>query len=290
MSLRWGQRTHVMGVINITPDSFSDGGRFDRPERALAQARRLVAQGVEILDLGAQSTRPGAEDVGAAEELARLLPALQLIRNAIECGELRCPLRCDDPQANGRPLISVDTYRAPVAEAALTAGADWINDVSGGRADPAILPLVAQAGCPYVLMHSRGDSQSMDGLTDYGRIGVVRLVLAELQQASERALAAGVRREQLIWDPGLGFAKTTEQNLELLRELPLLRAEGIPLLVGPSRKRFIGAVLDEPRAKARLWGTAAVVAQCVSVGVDVVRVHDGGPIVQVARMADALWR
>lgn len=290
MSLRWGQRTRVMGVINVTPDSFSDGGRFDRPERALAQARRLVAQGVEILDLGAQSTRPGAEDVGAAEELARLLPALQLIRNAIECSELRCPPRSDDPQASRRPLISVDTFRAPVAEAALAAGADWINDVSGGRADPAILPLVAQAGCPYVLMHSRGDSQSMDALTDYGSAGLVPVVLAELQQASERALAAGLRRDQLIWDPGLGFAKTTEQNLELLRGLPLLRAEGIPLLVGPSRKRFIGAVLEEPRAKARLWGTAAVVAQCVSVGVDVVRVHDGGPIVQVARMADALWR
>jgi dihydropteroate synthase len=188
------------------------------------------------------------------------------------------------------PLISVDTYRAAVAEAALAAGADWINDVTGGRRDPEILRLVAEAGCPYVLMHSRGDSQSMDGLTDYGAAGLVPTVLAELRQASDRALAAGLRREQLIWDPGLGFAKTTEQNLELLRGLPLLRAEGIPLLVGPSRKRFIGAVLDEPRPKARLWGTAAVVAQCVSAGVDVVRVHDGGPIVQVARMADALWR
>ena len=290
MAWRWGQRTRVMGVINLTPDSFSDGGRFDRPERALAQARRLVAQGVEILDLGAQSTRPGAEDVGSAEELARLLPALQLIRDAIDSGELRCPPRSDASQASDRPLLSVDTFRAPVAEAALAAGADWINDVSGGRADPAILPLVAQAGCLYVLMHSRGDSQSMDGLIDYGPRGVVSGVLEELQRASERALAAGLRRDQLIWDPGLGFAKTTEQNLELLRGLPLLRAEGIPLLVGPSRKRFIGAVLEEPRAKARLWGTAAVVAQCVSVGVDVVRVHDGGPIVQVARMADALWR
>ena len=290
MSLRWGQRTRVMGVINVTPDSFSDGGRFDRPERALAQARRLVAQGVEILDLGAQSTRPGAEDVGAAEELSRLLPALRLIRGAIECGELRCPPRSDAPQASGRPLISVDTFRSPVAEAALAAGADWINDVSGGRADPAILPLVAQAGCPYVLMHSRGNSHSMDGLTDYGAVGVVQSVISELHRASQMALTAGVRQEQLIWDPGLGFAKTTEQNLELLRGLAQLRNEGIPLLVGPSRKRFIGAVLEEPRARARLWGTAAVVAQCVSAGVDIVRVHDGGPMVQVARMADALWR
>ncbi len=289
MAWRWGQRTHVMGVINVTPDSFSDGGQFDRPERALAQARRLVAQGVEILDLGAQSTRPGAEDVGAEVEQQRLLPALKLIREAIAAGELLCP--ADGAQQEPQPpLISVDTFRAPVAEAALEAGADWINDVSGGRRDPAILPLVAQAGCPYVLMHSRGDSQSMDGLTEYGAAGVVDGVLRELQHTSERAIAAGLQREQLIWDPGLGFAKTTEQNLELLRGLPRLRAEGIPLLVGPSRKRFIGAVLNEPRAKARLWGTAAVVAQCVSAGVDVVRVHDGGPIVQVARMADALWR
>jgi dihydropteroate synthase len=289
MELRWGQRTHVMGVINLTPDSFSDGGQFNRPELALAQAKRLVAQGVEILDLGAQSTRPGADDVGAAAELERLLPALHLIRAAIDSGELRCPPR-PDQQTGAVPLISVDTYRAAVAEAALAAGADWINDVTGGRREPEILRLVAEAGCPYVLMHSRGDSQSMDGLTDYGAAGLVPTVLAELRQASDRALAAGLRREQLIWDPGLGFAKTTEQNLELLRGLPLLRAEGIPLLVGPSRKRFIGAVLDEPRPKARLWGTAAVVAQCVSVGVDVVRVHDVGPIVQVARMADALWR
>ena len=289
MAWRWGQRTHVMGVINVTSDSFSDGGQFDRPERALAQARRLVAQGVEILDLGAQSTRPGAEDVGAEVEQQRLLPALKLIREAIAAGELLCP--ADGVQQEPQPpLISVDTFRAPVAEAALAAGADWINDVSGGRRDPAILPLVAQAGCPYVLMHSRGDSQSMDGLTEYGAAGVVDGVRSELLLASERALAAGLQREQLIWDPGLGFAKTTEQNLALLRGLPRLRAEGIPLLVGPSRKRFIGAVLNEPRPKARLWGTAAVVAQCVSAGVDVVRVHDGGPIVQVARMADALWR
>jgi dihydropteroate synthase len=222
-------------------------------------------------------------------EQQRLLPALKLIREAITAGELLCPA-AGAQQAPQPPLISVDTFRAPVAEAALAAGADWINDVSGGRRDPAILPLVAQAGCPYVLMHSRGDSQSMDGLTEYGPAGVVDGVLRELQNTSERAIAAGLQREQLIWDPGLGFAKTTEQNLELLRGLPRLRAEGIPLLVGPSRKRFIGAVLNEPRAKARLWGTAAVVAQCVSAGVDVVRVHDGGPIVQVARMADALWR
>jgi dihydropteroate synthase len=187
-------------------------------------------------------------------------------------------------------ILSVDTFHAAVAEAALAAGADWINDVSGGSRDPALLPLVAQVGCPLVLMHSRGDSQTMDALVDYGDAGVVQGVLQELRHASERALAAGVQETQLIWDPGLGFAKTHPQNLELLRGLPQLRAEGVPLLVGPSRKRFIGAVLDEPRPRARIWGTAAVVAHCAAAGVDVVRVHDGRPMVQAVRMADAIWR
>lgn len=270
MSQRLGPRTQVMGVINITPDSFSDGGRFETPDRALAQARRMLSGGVEILDLGAQSTRPGADDVGAEVEQQRLLPALRLIR--AEC----------------QGLLSIDTYRAPVAAAALEAGADWINDISAGRHDPDILKVVAQAGCPYVLMHSRGDSHSMDQLVDYGPEGVISGVLRELRDSSERALAAGVRQDQLIWDPGLGFAKTTEQNLELLRGLEQLMVDGVPLLVGPSRKRFIGAVLNEPRPKARLWGTAAVVARCVAAGVAVVRVHDGPPIAQVVRMAEAM--
>lgn len=269
----WGQRTGVMGVLNLTPDSFSDGGQFDRPERAIAAAERMLAAGADVLDLGAQSTRPGAVEVGSEEELARLLPVLHAIRRS-------------QPEA----ILSVDTFLAPVAAAALEAGADWINDVSGGARDPAMLPLIAAAGCPYVLMHSRGDSRTMDGLTDYGSLGVVEAVHQALQRATERALACGVQQQQLIWDPGLGFAKTTDQNLALLRGLPRLRDGGIPLLVGPSRKRFIGAVLEEPRAKARLWGTAAVVAQCASVGVAMVRVHDVGPIRQVTRMADALWR
>jgi dihydropteroate synthase len=273
MGLPWGQRTLVMGVINLTPDSFSDGGRFERPERALAQAQRMLAQGADVLDLGAQSTRPGAAEVGAAAELERLLPALAAIRAA-------CPTA----------LISVDTFLAPVAEAALAAGAHWVNDVRGASSlrDPAMLKLVGAAGCPYVLMHSRGDSAAMDGLASYG--DVVAEVRDGLRAATDQALAAGVQPQQLIWDPGLGFAKTTEQNLALLRGLASLRAEGFPLLVGPSRKRFIGAVLQEPRANARLWGTAAVCAQAIGAGADVLRVHDVGPIVQTARMTDAIVR
>ena len=279
MSLLWGHRTLVMGVLNITPDSFSDGGRFNSPERALKQAWRMVAQGADALDLGGQSTRPGAEEVGPQEELRRLLPVLEAIRAAISRGELA-----------PAPLLSVDTFHAAVAEAALAAGADWINDVRGASdlRDPAMLRLVARSGCPYVLMHSRGTSAVMDGLARYG--DVVDEVRADLLAASDQALAAGVRPEQLIWDPGLGFAKTTEQNLALLRGLSSLRSEGFPLLVGPSRKRFIGAVLEEARPLARLWGTAAVCTQAITAGADVLRVHDVGPIAQTARMTDAIVR
>jgi len=269
----WGDRPAVMGVINLTPDSFSDGGRFNRVDLALNEASRQLLQGAQVLDLGAQSTRPGAVDVGSKEELSRLLPCLQSIRAA-------------HPQV----ILSVDTFRASVARTALEAGADWINDVSGGRRDPAMLPLIADAGCPYVLMHSRGDSQTMDNCTDYGAQGVVAGVLQELRLSTDRALQAGLSREQLIWDPGLGFAKTTDQNLQLIQQLEELQHDGIPLLLGPSRKRFIGAVLDQPRAKARIWGTAAVCARAVEAGVHVVRVHDVGQISQVVNMAVAVAR
>ena len=269
----WGHRPAVMGVINITPDSFSDGGRFNRADLALSEATRQIRDGAQVLDLGAQSTRPGAHEVGVEKELARLLPCLEGIRAA-------------HPQV----IISVDTLLAPVARAALEAGADWINDVSGGRRDPAMLPLVADAGCPYVLMHSRGDSRTMDDCTDYGDQGVVAGVLQELRLSTDRALQAGLSRDQLIWDPGLGFAKTNQQNLALIQQLEDLQQDGIPLLLGPSRKRFIGEVLDQPRAKARIWGTAAVCARAVDAGVHVVRVHDVGPISQVVTMAAAVTR
>ena len=285
----------LMGVLNLTPDSFSDGGRLGDPEAVVRQGRRMLSQGATVLDLGAQSTRPGAEMVGPEEELRRLLPALRAL----------LPLRHEHPQL----LISIDTFEAAVAEAALAEGADWINDVRGANhtagvpggslRDPAMLPLIARAGCPYVLMHSRGTSRTMDSLAVYD--DVVAEVCAELQAATDTAQAAGVRREQLIWDVGLGFAKTTEHNLALLRGLrglthpdqtmhthQALHSAPYPVLLGPSRKRFIGAVLDEPRPRARLWGTAAVCALAVAGGARVLRVHDVGPIAQVARMAEAL--
>mgnify|MGYP001170639455 CR=1 FL=1 len=266
----WRQRTAVMGVINITPDSFSDGGRCLQRERAVAEAGMQLQQGADVLDLGAQSTKPGAEEVGAEEELRRLLPPLREIRSRF-------------PKA----LISIDTFLAPVAEAALAAGADWINDVSGGRRDRAMLPLIATAGCPVVLMHSRGDSRTMDQLTAYD--DVVQDVRRGLLERTEAARAAGIPAEAIIWDPGLGFAKTHEQNLALLKGLEQLNQEGFPLLIGPSRKRFIGAVLDEPRPRARIWGTAAVACRCAQAGAAVLRVHDVGPIRQSLTMAAALW-
>ena len=259
-----------MGVINITPDSFSDGGRFLEAERAEREAAHQLRCGADVLDLGAQSTRPGADEVGAEEECRRLLEPLRAIRR-------------QHPSA----LISVDTFHAAVAEAALNAGADWINDVSGGTRDPAMLPLMAEVGCPVVLMHSRGNSRTMDDLTDYD--DVVLDVLQGLRARSEAAMAAGVDADRIIWDPGLGFAKTQPQNLELLQRLEQLTAEGIPLLIGPSRKRFIGAVLDEARPRARIWGTAAVVCRCAQAGVAIVRVHDVKPMVQTVRMASTLW-
>ena len=269
--LPWGDRTGVMAVLNLTPDSFSDGGRLQGPSMVLSAARRALAQGADVLDLGAQSSRPGAVAVGAEEECRRLLPALVLLRQ----------------QLGPAPLISVDTTLAAVAAAALEAGADWINDVSGGRGDPDLWPLLARRGCPLVLMHSRGDSTTMDDLARYD--DVCGEVEAELLQATEAACRVGVAADRILWDPGLGFAKTSEQNLTLLAGLPQLGRHGFPLLVGPSRKRFIGAVLQESRPRARLWGTAASVCRAIAGGARVVRVHDVGPIVQTCRMADALW-
>ncbi len=265
-----GQTTAVMGVINITPDSFSDGGAFLDPQNALLRADSYLHEGAEVIDLGAQSTRPGAEEVGVEEELSRLIPVLKAIRSK-----------------HPNVLISVDTFWAEVAEKSLEEGASWINDVSGGTKDPAMLGVVAARNCPFVLMHSRGNSHTMDRLATYK--DVVEEVRMELLSRTESAYAAGINLEKLIWDPGLGFAKNNVQNIVLLRNLERLSSDGFPLLVGPSRKRFIGAVLDEPNPNKRIMGTAAVVCRCVQAGVAIVRVHDVSETIQTVRMASAIW-
>jgi len=281
MILAWGERTYVMGILNATPDSFSGDGLWasaDGLALAVAQAQQMVADGADILDIGGESTRPGSQPVSAVEELARVIPMVEAVRTAVAVP------------------ISVDTYRAAVAEAALDVGADWVNDVWGLRMDPLMAGLVARRGCPVVIMHNR--SKPKDVVQEQrlgGRfVGVayddlIADVSRELLESVELALAAGVRTEQIILDPGVGFGKTVVQNLQLIDEFERFRELGYPLLLGPSRKSFIGYTLDLP-PEERVEGTAATVAIGIDRGADIVRVHDVRAMARVARMTDAIVR
>ncbi|WP_156804964.1 dihydropteroate synthase [Synechococcus sp. PCC 6312] len=259
-----------MGILNITPDSFSDGGEFVSLEAALKQAQGLADAGVDILDVGGQSTRPGAVEISLDQELGRVIPVIQAIRQGLDIA------------------ISIDTTRSEVAQAALNAGADLINDVSGGKDDPKIFQVAAQTEAPIILMHRRGTPQTMQTLTDY------RDLIGELQEFFQTqistALSFGISKSRIVIDPGIGFAKTTTQNIQLLQNLRHFQTLGCPILVGTSRKRFIGEILNQPEPKGRVWGTAATCCYAIAQGVDLVRVHDGLEIVQTCRMADALWR
>ena len=262
-----GAGPFLMGVINATPDSFSDGGRYLEPERAVAQAERLAGEGADLIDLGGESTRPGAEPVDAAEERRRVVPVIERLRAA------------------GFALpISVDTSKVEVARAALEAGADLVNDVTGLR-DPLLAELVARAGVPVVLMHTRGTPRDMATRTNYADL--LGEVAEELRAALGRAAAAGIAADRTILDPGLGFAKTPAQTVELLARVGELKALGRPLLVGPSRKRFIGE-LTGASAEARLPGTLAAVTACVLAGVELIRVHDVAAARQASQVAKAL--
>ncbi|MGB8698604.1 MAG: dihydropteroate synthase [Thermosynechococcaceae cyanobacterium] len=266
----WGQRTYLMGILNVTPDSFSDGGNFDGPDAAVAQAQRLEQAGVDMLDIGGQSTRPNAPDLPLALELDRVIPVITAIRRV-----------SDIP-------LSVDTTKAAVARAAIAAGADVINDISGTTYDPAMLPTVAELEVPIILMHLRGTPQTMQQLTDYDDL--MGEVTAFLEQRVAATVAAGIPQHHIAIDPGIGFAKTGVQNIELLRHLGDLHRLGCPILVGPSRKSFIGQILNQPDPKARVWGTAAACCAAIATGADILRIHDGPEMVDVCRMADALWR
>jgi dihydropteroate synthase len=272
-TLTWGQKTHVMGILNVTPDSFSDGGQFDSLEGALAQARAMVDQGADILDIGGESARPGSQPVSEAAELQRVLPVIRALRAQ--------PLFDKTP-------ISVDTVKASVARAAIESGADFVNDVSGGMADPEMLAIVAALGCPIVLMHMRGTPNTMQQMTEYE--DVVQEVRDRLAELVNQALAAGVLRDMIAVDPGIGFAKTARQNLPLLRDLAQFQTLGCPVLVGVSRKSFIGAILDRPNPKDRLWGTAAACSAAIAGGTDILRVHDVAQMAEVRSIADAIWR
>ena len=264
----WGARTFVMGIMNVTPDSFSGDGVLaratsDYAAAAVQQARAMVAQGADLIDVGGQSTRPGHAQITAAEERGRVVPVLEMLRAELP----------DVP-------ISVDTTRAEVAAAALDAGAHLVNDIWGVAAGDEMLALAAERRVPLVLMHNRREARYRN---------VVAEVLADLQRAVDAAVDAGVAWESVIVDPGIGFGKTAEQNLAVLRALSLVSALGRPLLVGTSRKSTIGKVLDLPPDQ-RLEGTLATTALAVQAGVDIVRVHDVEPNVRVARMSDAIVR
>ena len=273
-SFEWGKRTYLMGVLNVTPDSFSDGGDFNTIESALAQAENMVKSGVDIIDIGGQSTRPGAAEISLAEEIDRVIPVVQMLRQKAEIF--------------GSIPISVDTTRADVASSAVAAGADIINDISGATFDPEMLSTVAKLAVPIVLMHLRGTPQTMQKLTDYrdliGEIGEF------LESRIAAAVAAGIDKSQIVIDPGIGFAKTYSQNLEILRELPKFRSLNCPILVGVSRKSFIGQILNQPLAKQRVWGTAAACTGAIANSADILRVHDAREMHDVCQVADAIFR
>lgn len=265
--LRLGARTLVMGVLNVTPDSFSDGGDFFEKGAAIRHGRRLLEDGADILDLGAESTRPGSEPVDEEEELARLLPIIEALR-----GETACP-------------ISVDTCKAVVADRAVQAGANIINDVTGFQGDPDLAKVAAAHGVPAVLMHLRGRPKTMQRDTTYADLlGDITDYLAKGIEIAERA---GMAREGLVIDPGIGFGKDFRQNLEILDRLHELRSLDRPILVGPSRKSFIGHVTGLP-VDQRIFGTAAAVALCAYNGAHIVRVHDVREMRQVVDVADAI--
>ena len=261
-SLVWGRRTYVMGIINLTPDSFSGDGLAGDPEAAVELALQMESDGADIIDVGAESTRPGSQPICAAAEIERLLPALSAI-----CQAVRIP-------------VSVDTYKAPVARRAIDAGASIVNDVWGCLADGNMAPTIAAAGVPAILMHNQGQAQYDDLVPD---------VVAGLRRIASIALSAGVDRRNIILDPGIGFGKTADHNLELLRRLSEVREIGYPLLLGVSRKSTIGRILNLP-SEERLEGTAAAVAMSIAGGADIVRVHDVKAMVRVARMTDAIVR
>ena len=277
----WGKRTYVMGILNVTPDSFSGDGILQREDQiaaAVSQAQQFAADGADIIDIGGESTRPGSTPVTEAEELARVVPVIEAVRKVVSLP------------------ISIDTYRADVAEAALAAGANWINDVWGFRMDARLAQVAAPTNCPVVLMHNRSKPKDVAQEERLGGryVGVdyddlITDIKRELGESIELALQAGVKEENIILDPGVGFGKTVSQNLQIVNQLDQFKEMGYPILLGTSRKSFIGYTLDLP-PEERLEGTAATVAIGIDRGADIVRVHDVKSIVRLAKMTDAIIR
>lgn len=266
-TLDFTKKTYVMGILNLTPDSFSDGGSYDGIEEAVRRAKEMVEEGAHIIDIGGESSRPGAEYVDEAEELARVIPVIRRLASEV-----------DVP-------ISIDTYKAGVAKAAIEAGAHIINDISGFKGDPQMAKVAGELRVPCILMHMRGTPKTMQANIEY--MDIMSDLKKELEESIDIALGAGVSREDIILDPGIGFAKTFDHNLIILRKLKELGDMGYPILVGASRKRFIGEILDA-EAHERLEGSLAVAAVSAWEGAHILRVHDVAETSKVLRVTDAI--
>ncbi len=267
----WGQKTSIMGIINLTPDSFSDGGDFSSIDKVLYQVNDFVSHGVDVIDIGAQSTRPGAIEIGANREIKRLMPYLKKIRS-------------EYPNI----LISIDTFNSEVAYEALSNGANWINDITGGRRDEEIFDVVSHFNCPFVITHSRGNSQNMNNLTSYDDLLIN--IIDSLKSLTNKAINKNVRKDKIIWDPGIGFSKNTNQNIEILRNIDSLKKFEFPILIGASRKRFLGEILNEENPKDRDIGTLAITCFCSQLKIHLVRVHNVKFNNQVLKVSDKIFR
>ena len=267
----WGQKTSIMGVINLTPDSFSDGGDLNSTKKVLDQVNHFLRNGVDVIDLGAQSTRPGAQEVGSNIEIKRLIPYLRSIKS-------------EYPDV----LISIDTFNSEVAYEALLNGANWINDVTGGRRDREILDVVSKFNCPFVITHSRGNSQNMNELSKYDNL--LSEIKFSLESLIKNALEKNISKRNIIVDPGIGFSKDINQNIEILKNLDAFKKFNLPILIGASRKRFIGEILNEKNPKERDIGTLAISCLCSQFKIDMVRVHNVGLNYQILKVADRIYR
>ena len=269
-TLELGKRTLIMGVLNVTPDSFSDGGVYLSPDKALERARRMVEEGADIIDIGGESTRPFSDPVDEEEEKRRVIPIIEKLSS-----EIQVP-------------ISIDTCKSSVARRAIEAGASMVNDVSSLRFDPEMAEVVAESGVPLILMHMLGTPKTMQKDPHYD--AVVGEIISFLQQRIEYATSRGIKREQIVVDPGIGFGKTVQHNLMILKDLPAFHTLNRPLLIGASRKSFIGIILDLENPMDREVGTGAVTCAAILAGAHIIRVHNVTHNIQVAKMADAILK
>ncbi len=265
-----GEKTLLMGIVNLTPDSFSQDGRLSKsndPSRNVRFAQQLIAQGADIIDLGAESSRPGASQISVQDEINRLIPTLRRLAKTVKV-----------------PL-SVDSYKSQVIQSALDAGASIVNNIQGTKLEPSVLKMVRDYKAAIVLMHMRGTPQTMQKKTSYKNL--MKEIVQELKVSVEKCLEVGIKKNRILIDPGIGFAKTTEQNLEILRSISKLQSLGCPILIGPSRKSFIGKILGK-EVNGRLMGTAAAVSLAIAQGAHIVRVHDVGAMKDVVLVSDSI--